>query len=74
MLTLVVATAGALALTLIVALVVVLAFAVQTARFVGEAAAALEAVGQRAGRLAERFERIQALTHTAASEFAGDGT
>lgn len=72
--TLVLATAGALALTLVVALVVVLAFAVQTATFIAEAAAALEAVGQRTGRLAERFERIQALTHTAAGELAGDGT
>lgn len=74
MITLVLATAGVLGLTLIAALVVVLIFSIETGTFIADAAAALEVAAERAGRLAERFERIQRVTQAAASEIVQDRT
>lgn len=70
MITLVLATAGVLGLTLIAALVVVLIFSIQTGTFIADAAAALEVAAERGSRLTERFERIHRVTQTAASEIA----
>jgi hypothetical protein len=74
MVPLMVATAGALAVTLVLALVVVLVFAFQTGAFIAQTAAALELVDQRARHLAERLERVQLLTHAAAADLAENET
>ncbi len=70
MLTLVVATAAALGVILIGALLAILAFAVQTGTFIAETAAALQVVEDRARGIATRLQRMQHATHAAAGDVA----
>lgn len=74
MLTLVIATAAILGVILVVALAVILIFLVETKRFMGEAAAALERVDQGAARFAGRMERIARSTQAAARQLAAAET
>jgi Na+-transporting methylmalonyl-CoA/oxaloacetate decarboxylase gamma subunit len=73
-LTLVVVTAAVLGMTLVVALIAVLAFLSQIRRFLGDTAATLESIDHRANRLAERVGRIQQVTRAAAGELSRMGT
>ncbi len=70
MLTLVVLTAGFLAVTLMAALVAILIFVMQIGGFMAETAAALDVVGEGTGRLGQHLERIQRVIQAAASELA----
>ncbi len=70
MLTLVAATAALLGLIVVVALAVILIFVTQIRPLVAETSAILEVVGERAGRLAQRLERMRRATQAAASELA----
>ncbi len=74
MLTLVAATAALLGLIVVVALAVILIFVTQIRPLVAETSAILEVVGERAGRLAERVERMRRATQAAASELAATET
>jgi Na+-transporting methylmalonyl-CoA/oxaloacetate decarboxylase gamma subunit len=65
-LTLVVATAAVLGMTLVLALVAVLVFLLEIRGFLAETAAALDTVDERAMRLAGRVEHVQQSTAAAA--------
>jgi Na+-transporting methylmalonyl-CoA/oxaloacetate decarboxylase gamma subunit len=73
-LTLVVATAAMLGVTMVAALVAILIFVMHIRGFLAETSSALEVVDQRASRFAERLERIQPATHAAASHLARSET
>jgi hypothetical protein len=71
---LVVVTAAVLAVTLVVGLVAVMVFLTEIRAFLRDTAAILDAVEERATRLAGRIERVQHSTHLAASTLsAGKG-
>ena len=66
--TLAVATAGVLAVVLVVALVVVLGFLFEIRRLVGQAADALEQTGTGTAQLAGHLSGLQANSSAAAAE------
>ncbi len=70
MLTLIVATAAVLAVTLLAALGAVLIFLMQIRSFMVETSVALDVVNEGAGRLAQRLQGMQRATQAAASELA----
>jgi hypothetical protein len=73
-LTLIVATAAVLGVTLVLALVAVLVFLFGIRGFLGETAAALDTIDERATRLAARVERVQQSTAAAARELSASRT
>ena len=74
MLTLVIWTAAALGVIVVVALVAILIFVAEISRFMAETSAALERVDEGAVRFAERIERIGRSTRAAADELAAAET
>lgn len=68
MLTLAIATAAALGVIVVVALLVILVFLLEINRFMAGTSAALERVDEGAARFAGRIERIGCSTHAAANE------
>lgn len=74
MLTLIVATAAVLAVTLLAALGAVLIFLIQIRSFMAETSVALDLVNEGGRRLAQRLEVMQRATQAAASELAAAET
>ncbi len=71
MLTLVVATAAVLGVTLVLGVIAVVGFLIPIRRFLRDTAMALEAIDEPATRLAGRVARIQESTRAAASRVSG---